>query len=260
MNQRKGARARAAARRAEAGPAAYWLYGRHPVMAALANPQRHCRRLLAAEAPEAKLEALARERGLTLERARREQIVALVPGGAPHQGLALLAEPLPGLALETACAGPAARAPVLVLDQVTDPHNVGAILRSAAAFGARAVVMTEAHGPPETGVLAKAASGALDLLPLVRIGNLARALDELAGLGYWRVGLSADAIETPAEARQAGRLDSPLAVVLGAEGGGMRRLTAERCDFLLRLPTEPRMLSLNVSNAAAVALYELARR
>jgi 23S rRNA (guanosine2251-2'-O)-methyltransferase len=259
MNQRKGPRTAAPGRRAEAGPGAYWLYGRHPVLAALANPNRRCRRLLAAEPPEQKLEQLARERNIHIDRVQREQIVALVPGGAPHQGLALLAEPLTPMGLAEACAGPAEQAPVVVLDQVTDPHNVGAILRSAAAFGARALVMTEMHGPPETGVLAKSASGALDLVPLVRVGNLARALDELAELGYWRAGLAEGATETMDEARRAGRLSGPLALVLGAEGGGMRRLTADRCDFLLRLPTSQRMASLNVSNAAAVALYELAR-
>jgi len=259
MNQRKGPRTATAARRAEAGPGAYWLYGRHPVMAALANPNRRSRRLLSAEAPDQKLEQLARERNLHIDRVQREQIVALVPGGAPHQGIALLAEPLAPMELATACAGPAEQAPVVVLDQVTDPHNVGAILRSAAAFNARAVVMTEMHGPAETGVLAKSASGALDLVPLVRVGNLARALDELATLGYWRLGLAEGASETLGQARAAGRLSGAIAIVLGAEGGGMRRLTTERCDFMLRLPTGPRMPSLNVSNAAAVALYELAR-
>jgi 23S rRNA (guanosine2251-2'-O)-methyltransferase len=259
MNQRKGPRGAPSGRHAEPGTHAYWLYGRHPVLAALGHAERRCRRLLAVEPPEQKLEHLARERGLAVERVRRDQITPLVPGGAPHQGLALLAEPLPPVELAQACAGPLPGAPVVVLDQVTDPHNVGAILRSAAAFNARAVVMTETHGPPETGVLARAASGALDLLPLIRVGNLARALDELAELGYWRIGLAETAVESIDQARQAGRLDSPLAVVLGAEGTGMRRLTAERCDFVLRLPTGSRMPSLNVSNAAAIALYELAR-
>jgi 23S rRNA (guanosine2251-2'-O)-methyltransferase len=263
MNQRKGprpdTRRPAQGRRIDAGPGAYWLYGRHPVLAALANPNRRCRRLLTAEPPEQKLEQLARERNLHLDRVQREQIVALVPGGAPHQGLALLAEPLAPVELAEACAGPAEQAPVVVLDQVTDPHNVGAILRSAAAFGARAVVMTEMHGPPETGVLAKSASGALDLVPLVRVGNLARALDELAEFGYWRIGLAEGASETLGQARASGRLTGAMAMVLGAEGGGMRRLTVDRCDFLLRLPTGPRMPSLNVSNAAAIALYELTR-
>jgi 23S rRNA (guanosine2251-2'-O)-methyltransferase len=259
MDQRKGTRPSHSSRRSETGPGAYWIYGRHPVIAALGHAERRCRRLLSAEAPDQALERLAGERNLTIERARRDQITALVPGGAPHQGLALLAEALPPVELATVCAGALPGAPVLVLDQVTDPHNVGAILRSAAAFNARALVMTEAHGPPESGVLAKSASGALDLLPLVRVGNLARALDELAELGYWRIGLAETATESIAEARKANRLDGPLAVVLGAEGSGMRRLTSERCDFLLRLPTAARMPSLNVSNAAAVALYELAR-
>src|SRR5262249_6937380 len=161
------------------------------------------------------------------------QIAALVPGGAPHQGLGLLAEPLPVPDLADVCIEPDDGAPVLVLDQVTDPHNVGAILRSAAAFGARAVVMTDQHAPPETGVLAKAASGALDRVPLLRVANLARALDDLAGLGYWRVGLVEDGPETLAQAKTAGRLGGGVVLVLGAEGSGLRRLTTERCDFLL---------------------------
>jgi 23S rRNA (guanosine2251-2'-O)-methyltransferase len=145
---------------------------------------------------------------------------------------------------------------VLVLDQVTDPHNVGAILRSAAAFGARAVVTTDRHAPPETGTLAKSASGALDLVPLVRVVNLVQALDHLAELGYWRIGLSDQATSNM------DKLDMgpDIVLALGAEGPGLRRLTQEHCDILGRLPTSLAMPSLNVSNAAAVALYELARR
>jgi 23S rRNA (guanosine2251-2'-O)-methyltransferase len=144
---------------------------------------------------------------------------------------------------------------VLVLDQVTDPHNVGAVLRSAAAFGAVAVVVQDRHAPDESGVLAKSASGALERMPLLREVNLARALDRLKEGGFWCAGLAADGPVTLAQAKLSGR----VALVLGSEGEGMRRLVRERCDAIVRLPITEAVESLNVSNAAAVALYELAR-
>jgi 23S rRNA (guanosine2251-2'-O)-methyltransferase len=242
----------------------YWLFGVHPIEAALRNPRRRPHRLLhTAEAAvhQAGLLQLAKARlqgAPRLEPVDRDALARLLPPGAVHQGLALLAEPLPPVDIYEVCDGlaEAERAALLVLDQVTDPHNVGAILRSAAAFGALAVICTERHAAAETGVLAKAASGALELVPLVAVTNLARAMETLKEAGAWCVGLAAEAEQTIAAADLTGK----TAIVLGAEGAGLRRLTREHCDLLVRLPTQGPLAHLNVSNAAAVALYELARQ
>lgn len=237
-----------------------WLYGRHAVVAALRNPSRTCGELLLT--PEASrrlsetLKSLSRDRVPPTREVGTSEIESVLPQGAAHQGIALEAERLPGVALDEACATrDGERDTVVVLDRVTDPRNVGAALRSAAAFGARAVVLARTGAPAESGSLAKAASGAWDVLPCVRVANLARALDRLAGLGYWRIGLDA-AADSPLSGAD---LPGAVALVLGAEGGGLRRLTAEKCDWLARLPTRPGFPSLNVSTAAAVALYEVTR-
>ncbi|MBB4315682.1 23S rRNA (guanosine(2251)-2'-O)-methyltransferase RlmB [Roseospira marina] len=233
------------------------LYGRHPVVAALQNPDRPVRRLWATADTAPGVTALAEARGLGIEPADRGALEGLLPPGAVHQGLALEVGPLPDADIgDLALAAPGESAVVVVLDQVSDPHNVGAILRSAAAFGARAVITQDRHAPAETGALAKAASGALERVPLMRVPNLARALDDLRDRGFWSVGLDADA---PATLAGAG-LTGALALVLGAEGSGLRRLTRDRCDHLARLPMVAGAVeSLNVSNACAVALYELRR-
>jgi 23S rRNA (guanosine2251-2'-O)-methyltransferase len=235
------------------------------VSAALANPQRvwrHVAVISEHEAEAAMLVAAARaERrgeGEPLRVLDRAGLSALLPEAAVHQGWALEVEPL--LPADLADVLRAAeigegRAMVIVLDQVSDPHNVGAVLRSAAAFGAAAVIVAEHGAPPETGALAKAASGALDIVPLVRVVNIARALDRLKEFGFWCCGLDAEAPQ-PLAALDLGQR---AVLVLGSEGGGLRRLVRERCDYLARLPTRPELPSLNVSNAAAIALYELGR-
>jgi len=181
----------------------------------------------------------------------------LLPPGAVHQGAALEAWPLKSRKLDEILAEPGTqtRRVVLVLDQLSDPHNVGAILRTAAAFGVTAVVVQDRHAPPQSGALAKAASGALDIIPYVEVVNIARALDELAELGFWRIALAGDGETDLAQAVPPG----DVALVLGSEGAGIRRLVREHCEASAFIPISRTVESLNVSNAAAIALYELRR-
>jgi len=238
------------------GHQAVWLYGRHAVLAALANPARRVERVLATRESAERLEAELGRLATRTEILAREELAQRLPAAAVHQGLAALVAPLEEAGLEDLLARCAEHALVLALDQVTDPHNVGAILRSAAAFGVAGVVVTERHAPADTGVLAKAASGALELVPLVRAVNLARALDQLKEAGFWLYGLDERGDTGIMSVDLAGR----SAIVLGAEGEGLRRLTAEKCDRLVTIPTDARLAALNVSNAAAVAAYEWARQ
>lgn len=232
-----------------------WLYGLHAVSAALANPARRLRRLLVTRGAEQELaERFSPPWRIAPELVERNRLDAMLPPDAIHQGAALMVEPLASPNMERLLEGTSG--PVLVLDQVTDPRNVGAILRSAAAFGAAALVVQERHAPPETGALARAASGALEVVPILREVNLSRALEQLKKAGLWVVGLEAAGPVTLAQSGLTGRR---VALVLGAEGEGLRRLTRETCDELVRLPIQASMESLNVSAAAAVALYELAR-
>src|SRR5206468_11029142 len=175
----------------------------------------------------------------------------LVPSDAPHQGVVIEVEPLEDVWLDGLLHDAPEPAVLLVLDQVTDPHNVGAILRSAAAFGAIGIVTQDRHSPPESGALAKAESGALERVPWARVVNLARALDEIGEAGFWRIGLAGDAETDLKDALGPPR----VALVLGAEGPGLRHNSREHCDALARLPINETIESLNVSNAAAVALY-----
>ncbi|WP_428395171.1 TrmH family RNA methyltransferase [Lichenicoccus sp.] len=235
-----------------------WLYGLHAVAAALRNPQRRLRRLLLSEEAEVAIAVrLGIDRGsawpVPVERTERARLDALVGRDAVHQGAGLLADPLATPSLEQALSKPG---PVLVLDQVSDPRNVGAILRSAAAFGGSAVIVQDRHAPEETGALAKAASGALETMPLLRAVNLSRTLVALKAAGLWIVGLDAGGAALVGASFTGRR----VALVLGAEGEGLRRLTRETCDEVAGLFMPGTMESLNVSNAAAVALYELSRR
>ena len=227
----------------------YYIYGKHAVMAALENPDRQIRRVLATANATSGLKLRP---GLQLETVTAQAIEKHVPDSAVHQGIAAEVFPLGEPMLEVCIAN---GQPVLVLDQVTDPQNVGAILRSAAAFDAACVVVPKHGAPDESGALAKAASGALELVPLVRVGNLSQCLETLKQSGYWCAGLDGYATQTISQAN----LSRKTALVMGAEGKGLRRLTGENCDLLVKLPISERMESLNVSNAAAIALYELSR-
>ena len=232
---------------------AVWLYGIHAVAAALANPSRRLRRLLLTPEAEAGIsEKIAGAWPLAPERTDRARLDQLLGRDMIHQGAALLADPLAPPALAQALERPG---PVLVLDQITDPRNIGAILRSAAAFGVSAVITQERNAPEETGALAKAASGALEKLPLFRAVNIARTLIALKAAGLWVIGLDAGAPPLSGGALRERR----VVLVLGSEGEGLRRLTRDTCDELAGLAHAGAMESLNVSAAAAIALYELAR-
>jgi 23S rRNA (guanosine2251-2'-O)-methyltransferase len=224
------------------------LWGKHAVSAALDNPNRRILKAWATRDAAAYMQ-FPKEVGVTL--ADVADLGRLVPNDAPHQGVVIEVEPLDEVWLDDLLVQAEDKALLLVLDQVTDPHNVGAILRSAAAFGAVGIVTQDRHSPPESGVVAKAASGALERVPWARVVNLARALEEIGEAGFWRIGLTGDA-DTDLKAA----LGPPrVALVLGAEGPGMRPNTREHCDALARLPISDAVESLNVSNAAAVALY-----
>ena len=248
-----------------------WLYGLHAVKAALANPRRKVKRaiLTTRAAEEIGPKLLGRVRH---EIADGDAVSRILPPGSVHQGVALQCEPLGRLTLEDVLNQPPTRSGsagstspqgggegrrrvVLVLDQISDPHNAGAILRTAAAFGVSAVVVQDRNSPPESGALAKAASGALDIVPVVTVVNISRALEELGKLGFWRIALAGDG-EGPL--KDAGG-ESDVALVLGSEGSGIRRLVREHCDAAAYVPMESAMESLNVSNAAAIAMYELRR-
>ena len=244
---------RPAPKHGPASGAADWVWGWHATLAALSNPMRGAPLRLIATAERARELAVRLPALPPAEVADAAAIAQLLPHGAAHQGVAVRAAPIEPRALAD-LASPA-EGVLVMLDQVTDPQNVGAVFRSTAAFGARGVIMQDRHAPAFTGALTKAAAGALDLTPHARVVNLARALDELDGLGWRAVGLAGDAVDT-LDAVLDGR---PTVLVLGSEGEGLRRLVGEHCDALARIPMPGGFESLNVSAAAAIALYEATR-
>lgn len=230
------------------------FWGRHAVYAALDNPNRNVRKLWGTREEIGKIVI---PKDLPIVFADSADLGRMVPGDAPHQGLVIEVDPLEDIWLgDLLLEGKDNNRPLLILDQVTDPHNVGAVLRSAAAFDALAIITQDRHAPPESGTVARAASGALELVPWVRVVNLSRALDEIGDAGYWRIGLTGEADETLDQALGAPK----VALVLGAEGEGMRQNTEAHCDQLARLPISGQVESLNVSNAAAIALYAAVTR
>lgn len=254
--QRKADRHRQRERpRSEDG--ALWLYGRHAAAAALANPARRIKRGYATKNAFDWLKSLQlpEDRLALLEDTRPDAIDRLLQPGAVHQGLAVEAFDLDRARLKDVCEPDGTRRPVVVLDQITDPQNIGAVFRSAAAFGARASIVQERRTPPLSGALAKAAAGAVETVPCVKAVNISRALEALKDLGYHCAGLAGAGARPITDLPR----DKPIAIVLGAEGAGLRQLVGETCDALYRIPIQREMESLNVSNAAAIALYEATR-
>ncbi len=234
-----------------------WIYGHHAVFAALKNSDRMAKRILHLRDSLPENEPLPTEIDIDPEIVSRDQLEAVLPPGAVHQGMAALMSPLPTIAVEDICAAAEnqEKALVVILDRVSDPQNIGAIIRSAAVFGAMAVIIQDRNAPQITGVIAKAASGWIEQVPLVRVTNLSRAIETLKNSNFWCIGLDSEAPGDMQEINQ----PSHTALVLGAEGAGLRRLVRENCDELVRIEGSGGIASLNVSNAAAVALYVLSR-
>ena len=232
-----------------------WLFGLHAVRDALLNPRRERLRLVITKNALDKLADAVAEAGIEPEIADPRKFPVPLDPSSVHQGVALEVKPLDWGRVSDVCAGVLGRVPrVVLLDRVTDPHNVGAILRSAEVFGACAVIGMRHHAAPETGALAKSASGALERQPYLRVKNLADTMEELKSMGYLVLGLDGEATQTVGEAVE-GHRDQPVALVMGAEGPGLREKTRETCDALVRIPFAGEFGSLNVSNAAAIALY-----
>jgi 23S rRNA (guanosine2251-2'-O)-methyltransferase len=231
------------------------IFGIHAVEAALANPRRGIAKLYLTDNAERRLQQALSARNLPHERVLPRDLDRRLGADTVHQGVLIEVEPLQEPTLEEIASTGTGR-PIIVLDQVTDPHNVGAILRSAAVFGAAGLVMTRRHSPPLAGALAKSASGALEHVPVALVQNLARSLAELKELGVILVGLDGEATDC----LEALALPECFALVLGAEGKGLRHLTRDTCDRLCRISTDGPFASINVSNAAAIALHMAAAR
>lgn len=230
-----------------------FLYGRNSVKAALENPERECNRLFASDRAIDALETTKYEHVPLLSMPGPEMFSGLIPSDAPHQGLVLEVRPLPGCSIEDLRPIEGRKNVILMLDQVTDPQNVGACLRSAAAFGARAVITQDRNSPTESGVLARASAGGLEVIPWLRVANLAQTLETLREMSYWHVGLDGN---TDQSLKQVSLGDN-VVIVMGSEGKGLRPLVQKNCDLIAKIPMTGNIESLNVSNAAAIALYEL---
>lgn len=231
-------------------PSSLWLYGKHPCLAALHNPARTCHEVLLLAQSEAKYRADI-PKSVPIRISDKQTLEKKLPADALHQGIAVRVEALPLLTLDDISPTGA----LVMLDQVTDPHNIGAILRSCAAFSASGLIVTKHHCPQESAVMAKSACGALELVPLIRVANLDATIRNLQDQGYWAYGLTGEAKTSITTVK----FDPKTLFIFGAEGTGLRDLTLKRCDHLIRLPIHPQVESLNVSNAVAITLYEYSR-
>ncbi len=232
----------------------HWIYGKHAVKAALSNKNRACYRLFATSSSLKELDIVAKANhpDLVISVVENKEINKLVGTDALHQNLALEVEKLAEKTLDDFLNNNNQSSCIVALDQLTDPHNIGAILRSAAAFSADAVLITDYNSPKDSGTIAKISSGAMEIVPFIKITNLSQSLNRLKDAGYWIVGLEGT---SPTQLDKV-KLDGKIVLVMGSEGTGLRRLTKDTCDILAKLPINPAMESLNVSNAAAIALYE----
>lgn len=228
------------------------IYGKHAALAAIANPMRKIKRVIVTKTTRDEIGEKFFSGLKNIQIFEGKKLDDMLPREAVHQGIAVECEPLSQPSLQELLKQELNK-PLLILDQVSDPHNVGAILRSCAAFEVGAVICTDRNAPAESGVMAKSASGALEIVPLISVSNLVQAIEVLKKAGYWIYGLDGEAKKAMHEIK----FDRKTVLVMGAEGRGLRRLTGEHCDMLVKLPISPRMESLNVSNAAAVAMYEL---
>lgn len=237
------------------------LYGRHPVTAALVNPNRKISKILCTAETAPEIKEICAKHGLSaglIKIVDRKEIDRVLPREAVHQGFAVYCSELPEYSLQDICilSDQQPDCHVLVLDQVTDPQNIGAIIRSCVAFNTLALVMQDKNSPAETGAMAKASAGTIEHLPICRVTNLSRAIHQLKDAGFWTVGMDGYADITIDKMSKSGK----IAIIMGSEGKGMRRLVEESCDSTVRLPTSDKVESLNVSTAAAIALYEINKK
>lgn len=235
------------------------FYGKHPVFAAIANPERQINKILCTEdnAEELRVHCLKNKRNCTIDVIDKKEIDKILPREAVHQGIAAYVKSLENDTIEDICAlsEQQTNAHILILDQVTDPQNIGAIIRSCVAFNTLALIVQDKNTPTETGAMAKASAGMIEHLPVCRVTNLSRTIAQLKSAGFWTIGMDGYAQTTIDQLKKGGK----TAIIMGSEGKGMRRLVEEACDITVRLPISEKVESLNVSTAAAIALYELSK-